>query len=212
MATVSYFSFSSMSIDRTVVRTCPDPWVPGCKIYDYLHSSPLNPNPGYSSALSLNQMARGKADGQRIGRQVLVRRLAVKYWMTAADTQLTSVYCRLVIFIDRQFTGTGATPTQVLSQQTLQSWQNPYTRDRFSIIYDETHTMDQSSHAGGATSTHIQTPLTTAVIDVDLLLTYKGSLGTDMRGNNLSFVVITEAGGYTNAYLHLTGRLFYEDL
>jgi len=201
-----------MSIDRTVVRTCPDPWVSGCKIYDYLHDSPLNPLPGYSAALSMNQLARGKADGQRVGRQARVRRLAIKYWITAADTQLASVYSRLLVFIDRQFTGTGATPSQVLAQASITSWQNQYTRDRFVIVYDETHTMDQSSHGGGATSTHFQTPLTTAVLDVDLLLTFKGSLGTDMRGNNLSFFVLTEAGGFTNAYLHLTSRIFYEDL
>lgn len=201
-----------MSIDRTVVRSTPDPWVPGCKIYDYIGLTPCAPNPGFTSAYSFNQMPRGKSDGQRTGRQVVVRRLAVKYWLTAADTQLVSVYCRLVIFIDRQFTGVGVSPLQVLSQQTLESFQNPFTRDRFTIIYDETHTMDITSIRDAISCHHLQTPLTTAVCDVGLTLTYKGSAGTDARGNNLSYFVITEAGGYTNAYLHLTARLFYEDL
>ena len=212
MATVSHFSFSSMSIDRTVVRSAPDPWVPGCKILDVIATGPLAPNPSFTAGLSLNQIARGKNDGQRTGRQVLIRRMAVKYWMTAADTQLASVYCRLVIFIDRQFTGVGAIPLVVLSQQTLESFQSPYTRDRFTIIYDETHTMDLVNHNGGATGQHLQTPLTNVVLDVDLTLTYKGSAGIDMRGNNLSYFIITEAGGYTNAYLHMTARLFYVDL
>jgi len=211
LATVSHFSFSSMSIDRTVVRSCPDPWVPGCKILDVLANHPLAPNPAFTAGLSLNQIPRGKNDGQRTGRQVLIKRMAIKYWMTALDTQLASVYCRLVIFLDRQFTGVGAVPLVVLSQQTLDSFQSPYTRDRFVILYDETHCMDLVNHNGGATGQHLQTPLTNVVLDVDTTLTYKGSAAIDMRGNNLSYFVITEAAGYTNAYLHMTTRLFYVD-
>ena len=60
MATVSHFSFSSMSIDRTVVRSAPDPWVPGCKILDVIATGPLAPNPSFTAGLSLNQIARGK--------------------------------------------------------------------------------------------------------------------------------------------------------
>lgn len=182
----------------------------GTKVIDFAFSQPLTAAPGYSAVFSLNQVARGKADNQRIGREILAKRLWVSYYARAHETDTIGPYVRPIIFLDKQFRGSIVTPTMVLQTNDVTSPQNVFNRDRFDILSDETLSMSLVNWSGGLVYQHQNSPVKTIVIELDHIITFTQSGGGSMIGNNIGMIMPVVSN--TN----LTGfwcqsRLFYVD-
>ena len=193
-------------------RPCPspDPWIDGCKILDTRLDAPLTAVPGFSTMISVNQIPQGKADSERIGREVTVRRLSSRFWITGDVTSTGAVYARMVIFRDRQFAGVSVSPAVLLQSNLITAHQNRFNRDRFEILYDETFLMDAVNHITATDYLHLQTPLQACVLDMDLTLFFSSASALSVRGNNIGVVWVVQASS-NNTYFHGDFRLFYTD-
>ena len=125
--------------------------------------------------ISVNQIPQGKADSERIGREVTVRRLSSRFWITGDVTSTGAVYARMVIFRDRQFAGVSVSPAVLLQSNLITAHQNCFNRDRFEILYDETFLMDAVNHITATDYLHLQTPLQACVLDMDLTLFFSSA-------------------------------------
>ena len=192
----------SLSIPR-------DEHLDGTKIYDFAFTQPLTVAPGYSAVYSLNQIARGRNDDQRIGRQVTIKRLLLRYYTEAHNSDPTCPFVRVVVFRDSQFRGTIVTPTSVLQANSVESPPNKFNRDRFTILFDDTTTHSVTS-SNGAIYEHLAPPLTQVVLDMDMVVNFTSNLGADIRGNNLAMIMPVKAG--TNlTQITVYVRVFYTD-
>jgi len=187
-----------------------DVFLSGCKVYDFAFSQPLTPAPGFSAVYSLVQIPRGRDDGQRIGREILVRRILLRYYTTAHQTDPTGPYVRTVVFHDKQFAGVNVPPATVLQSNTITAFQNKYYRDRFNILHDDTYTMSLTNWSGGLDYQHLNQPLMEVVLDLDLIISYTSANGADIRGNNIAMVMpVVSAVNLTQ--FTCQARVFYED-
>jgi len=182
----------------------------GTKVWDFAFSQPLTAAPGCSAVYSLNQVSRGLADNQRVGREILVKRLWISYYARAHETDNIGPYVRPIIFLDKQFAGTIVPPTLVLQTNDVTSPQNVFNRDRFEILSDETLSMSLTNWSGSINYQHLNSPVKTIVIELNHVISFLGSQGSTIRGNNIAMIMPVVSN--TN----LTGfwcqsRLFYVD-
>jgi len=191
-------------------RATVDHYLDGCKVWDYNGNQPLTPAPGYSAIYSFNQISRGREDGQRIGREILIKRMVFRYYIRADDTDVRAPLVRVLIFHDKQFRGAIVPPATILQTNDVTSFQNKYNRDRFRFLYDETHTLSLVGQAGATDNQHLTTPLVEVVLDPNMIITFTTAGGGDIRGNNIAMVMPT-VSTVNLTTIFWSCRVYYED-
>ena len=198
-----------MSMSRRLRPSEYDAFLDNCKVYDFTFTQPLTVSPGYSAVYSLNQIPRGKGDGERIGREVTLKRLVLSYYTEAHNSDPSCPFVRTLLFLDTQFRGSIVTPAQVLQANSIDSPVNKYNRDRFSILFDDTQNHSISA-VNGMIYEHVTPPLTRMSIDMNVRINWTSSQGADIRGNNIAMVFPVKAA--TNlTQMTVYARLFYVD-
>lgn len=94
--------------------------------------------------------AQGVAINQRVGNEVLVSGLDLRYWLTNASTSKFGVM-RVIVFLDKQnvlpvssMLDSAGLVNTVSAPQCFYSRSN---REKFVILYDKTHTLDSTENA-----------------------------------------------------------------
>ncbi len=163
---------------------------------------------------TINIIAQGTGESQRIGRKLTIRKILWRYSVklpTTIDPNNTADTVRVILYQDKQTNGVTATILQILETADWQSFRNLAESGRFKILVDNTHPM-KSFSGGGATATSFGEDVLSRQIylNVNIPIEYNGVTGalTEVRSNNLGVLLITESGvaGFFSKF-----RLRYSD-
>lgn len=160
------------------------------------------------NAGTVNVIAQGTGESQRVGRKVTIKQLHWRYTITrpenlsAADLSSGDIV-RVIVYEDKQCNGTAATVTDILEDNDYQSFRNLANSGRFSIIYDKTHDMNLLngiSEAGNSVSTSAVFRSTQFHKTCHMPIEYNGTDGTiaEIRSNNLGVLLLSRDGAKTS--------------
>lgn len=96
---------------------------------------------------TVNAIAEGITEKQRIGRQIHVKSINWRYVLTLprlfeSATTAEGDIIRCILFLDNQCNGAAANVTDILEKAEYQAFNNLANKDRFHILYDQTHDMN----------------------------------------------------------------------
>ncbi len=158
-----------------------------------------------SIAGSLNLIAQGVTEQERIGRKCTIRSLQWRYEVTlpevdAAGTPSPADSIRVILFIDKQANGATAAITDVLETAALQSFKNLANQNRFVILMDKLHNIEYkglSSDGAGVSSQAFVVHQYNMYKKCNIPLEFSGATGaiTEIRSNNLGVILISSSGG-----------------
>lgn len=147
---------------------------------------------------SVNEVAAGTGENQRIGRKITIRSIHVRWdvVLTAGTTaNETDDNLRLIVYLDRQCNGATAAVTDILETAAYKSFNNLSNKNRFKILADKftdinsmsgayTGSTDNYGKAGKYRSMHMK-----CNIPVEFSST-TGAI-TEIRSNNVGVLLIT---------------------
>lgn len=106
-----------------------------------------------TSVALLNGIAPGTGLDQRVGRQVTMRSVQLKYAVNpTTSTNIADQIVRVVLVHDKQPNGTACAATDVLQYATVFAPRNVDNRRRFTILYDRTHYINSYGETGSGTN------------------------------------------------------------
>ncbi len=167
---------------------------------------------GSIAQASINLIAQGTGDSERIGRKVFIAKLMWRYEIKLpSTTTVTDTHddVRLVLYVDKQCNGATAVVTDILISTNYQSFYKRSNLDRFVVLYDETVSLKAS--AGMATNGYGEVSETGEFeTDLNLGIEYSGVNGviSEIRSTNIGLLTISAAG---LAGLNSKIRLLYVD-
>lgn len=142
---------------------------------------------------SLNNIAQGAEDDERIGRTATVQSLQMRGRIQLASGALAD-HLRVIVFVDKQTNGASAAVLDVLQTAVIDSFRNPHTFDRFTFLTDSTVSINPSTlEAPLAVTTERYTRFN---VSLDVPLHFSGTIGAigELRGNNLGVLMISDVG------------------
>lgn len=90
----------------------------------------------FSPGVLINGLATGSSASQRIGRQVNLKALLMKGWVSLASTSVGGSPIRILAVYDKQANGVAPVITDILLADSFTSPNNLSNRDRFVTIFD----------------------------------------------------------------------------
>lgn len=108
--------------------------------------------------------------------------------------------CRVILFLDKQANGAAAAVTDILEGSAGQDWQsfnNLNNKDRFHILYDQTHALNYQAGIKTQGDVEVQPECSwnfSMYRDVNTLIQYSGTTGTiaNIASNNYGFLIISK--------------------
>ncbi len=169
---------------------------------------------------SLNHVAQGNTESQRVGRKVVARHLSFRGIVQsgiATTTTTTDNMYRIIVYCDKQANGAAAAVTDILETGALLSHYNLANQNRFKILYDQTRNVPINALGQTAAGT-FSTVSTDFKWEINLKMNIPiefdntatdGSIAT-IRSNNIGIIglSITDAGAPLLTYI---SRLRYSD-
>ncbi len=162
---------------------------------------------------SLNVIAQGTTESQRIGRRVVIKQIHYRYNIslpataTAADT---SDVIRIMIVIDKQCNGAAADDLDILESADYQSFNNLSNKKRFTVLFDRTYAVKCHAGAGNGTNDGFVNDMQAYEWhkDCNIVIEYDNSATTGVitsqRSNNLLWLTASRVGkGGTNGKVRL---------
>lgn len=167
---------------------------------------------------TLNVIAQGTGESERIGRKVTLTNIAIRYrWrlpeQDAVADPAQGDTIRLIMYLDKQANGATAAVTDILETAHWQSFNNLANSNRFVILMDKEHTLDYNSLASdgaGVISSSNARQNYTFYKKCNVPLEFSGTNGTiaEIRSNNIGMLLVSETAiGNLNAKY----RLRYSD-
>ncbi len=104
---------------------------------------------------SLNIIAQGTTEVQRVGRRVVIKKIGLRYDVSIPSTSTqTSTFdvLRLMLVHDKQCNGVAADDLDILEDADHQSFNNLSNRKRFTVLMDRTHAMSIPAGSGRGTT------------------------------------------------------------
>lgn len=167
---------------------------------------------------SINLIAQGTQENQRIGRKCVVRSInwrgKLQLIANAGSVLASPESVRLMVVLDKQCNGAAPTVTGVLESADHQSFNNLANKSRFRTLSDKTYDMNAIAGAGNGTADD------TAAYDcsfsffkaVNLPLEFDSTAGaiTEIRSNNL-FILMIGSTAFSSVELESKMRLRFSD-
>lgn len=212
---VSYKPSRAMQVDPGVTRTSGyyGRFYPARrgdaekKFFDGSKGSTVIASTGTIMDDSLNEIAVGTGEQNRIGRKCVIKNIRIKGRVTLQNTVNatdTDDRYRIIIYMDTQANGATAAVLDILETTSINAFRNLAEQDRFVILYDKTRAIH--SMAGGA-------PTGTAAFGAlshnfkfnkkcNVPIEYSSTTGaiTEIRSNNIGVLAISQSGFCTMAY------------
>ncbi len=153
---------------------------------------------------SLNLVAQGTEEDQRIGRSIDVGELAFRYSLSLPLTAASATLpdgdtVRRIVFLDRQTNGAAAAVLDILQTADIHSFLNLSNQGRFTILIDEVMDMVALSTAitpgGNFNSPSVHKEIVWAT-DIDAVVEFNSTTGViaEIRSNNLGVLFISHDG------------------
>ncbi len=171
------------------------------KFFEHAISQSAMPNAGTVTD-SINLVAQGVTETERVGRKCTVRYLQIRYLirlMAATAAADSGSVARIIVFQDKQTNGVTANTTEILEQAHPRSFYNLANSGRFNILLDKLWCLSPQAAAATTTTTFttmesVKCGLLTAHIDVPL--EFSGTTGaiTEVRSNNIGILFMSEDG------------------
>lgn len=153
--------------------------------------------------IPINAISQGVGPSQRVGRKAIIKKIAWR-WNCVLESESStgtqsSETLRVIMYLDRQANGTFATPTQILTTDNFQSFNQLVNSGRFTTLYDKTVQFNPQSGAGNGTSNHwAENSVSDQFFkDCNIPIEFSGSTGvvTEIRSNNIGVMLVSRAGG-----------------
>ncbi len=153
---------------------------------------------------SVNLIAQGTTESQRIGRKCVVR--SINWRMNillpnAANLTSTNDEVRIILFLDKQTNGAAATVTGILESANYQSFNNLSNKSRFRTLMDRVYAMNAMAGAGDGTANDAAGVVMhdTLFKRVNIPLEFDSTAGaiTELRSNNIGVLLISKSARCT---------------
>jgi len=170
------------------------------KFFDTLRNAFTPAAAGTIADASLNLIAQGVTETDRIGRKCTLKRLDLRgqFAMPAQTAAAsTSDRVRFIVYLDKQCNGATATVGGILETATIDSFRNLANTGRFRILAERTVTLvaqGATATAGAYTFGEVKKNLKLSV-KLDTPLEFDGVTGalTEIRSNNIGVLAISES-------------------
>jgi len=179
-----------------------------------VNTSPIATTGSILNSGSLNLIAQGTDENERIGRKCTLKSIHLRgNFFLPADTDLdNSDYARLILYWDRQANGAAATAANIMERTDINSFRNLSNTGRFVILADITEELNiqAASGDGGANNdTGRVEKCFTINKKVNIPLEFDSTAGaiTELRSNNVGVLCFSnhaEAGVIFDARVRFT--------
>ncbi len=168
------------------------------KFHDELFSATMTTGGTILLNGSLNEIAQGIQESQRVGRKIVIKsvQMKAKYRLSTSTGATGNNLYRVIIFQDKQCNGATAVVLDLLEQADLLSFYNLANSSRFRILLDETKVMNPSAGAGNGTANDFNEVFhfKEYSIPVNIPIEFDNSASTGaiatIRSNNIGLLVI----------------------
>lgn len=152
---------------------------------------------------SINLIAQGVSEGERIGRKCTLRKISWRYHLFLPEILATSgtMKCdivRMILFQDKQCNGAIATVTGILETANFQSFYNLANQNRFVIHMDKSVVINAVAGAGEGTVNDWPPSCKIGYFEdwFNVPLEFDSTDGalTEIRSNNFGILLITAGG------------------
>ncbi len=154
---------------------------------------------------SLNLIAQGFTESQRIGRKCTIRKVQWRWDLSLISTTNLAActeVVRMVVFQDKQCNGAIAPVDEILENDDYQSFRNLANGGRFRILMDRSYTLTPSGAAGnGSANDTVNTVIHDSFYkDVNIVIEFDGVAGaiTEVRTNNIGIMLMSRTGSLVN--------------
>ena len=170
---------------------------PELKFLDTSSVSALVATAGVIHAPSLNLIAQGTGESERVGRKVTVRAIhgKIHFKMPASAATSNGAALRLMLVKDKQANGAAPAVTDVLQAASWLSFNNLDNGGRFQTLWEHVESLNPESGSGG-TSRGVNNQFREFhITGVSIPIEYSGGVGVigEVRSNNLFLLAISDA-------------------
>lgn len=158
---------------------------------------------------SVNLVAQGTGESQRIGRKLVIKSIDWKYTVSLPGGGAAADTVRIIIFVDKQCNGSAATVAEILASTDYQSFNNLSNKGRFLTLCDKTFTLNRN--AGQLSSSYPEVRMDgTWHKTLNLPIEFDSTTGaiTEIRSNNIGVLQIDAT---SQAKLDSVVRIRYVD-
>jgi hypothetical protein len=160
---------------------------------------------------SVNLIAQGAGESERIGRKVTLKSLLLRYVCVLNNTTSpgsTEDVVRVIVFLDKQCNGQAATVTDILETANHLSFNNLANKNRFSILCDQSSDLNSNGAIAAGFGEVVHTR--SKYLRLNHAVEFSGATGaiTEIRSNNIGILVITKGN---NSLWNATVRIRYSD-
>ncbi len=155
---------------------------------------------GVIVASSVNTIAQGVGESQRIGRKCTIHTIDWHYTLTLPG-QIGDVgadIVRVILYQDMQTNGGSAAVLQILQTTDFQAHYNPENRKRFRILFDRSWAINATAGGSGTTGDQTYSKSVHGMYKkrCHIPIEFSSTTGaiTEMRSNNIGVLAITKLG------------------
>ncbi len=153
---------------------------------------------------SINVIAQGVTESQRVGRKCTIKSINWRYVLTLAEADAVGTAppadtVRLIMYVDKQCNGATAPVTQILESANWQSFRNLANSGRFNFLMDKTVAMNRNglaSDGAGVVSSNGTRKEFTFYKKCNVPIEFISTTGAiaEIRSNNIGVLVISFGG------------------
>lgn len=170
---------------------------------------------------SLNEVAQGAAENERVGRKITITDLLIHFQMRCTTSTTATAIAdsfRFIVYVDKQTNGAAATAAQILdgggAGVDIRSFRLLENASRFRILYDKVHPIESSGGGVGAADNSVPKVRQFSVYKkLKLPIEFSGATGdiSEIRSNNIG-VLILSTNAAANCLASYTARIRYTDI
>lgn len=170
---------------------------------------------------SLNVVAEGNGESERVGRKITISSLHIKgRWANTENTasNTTDNRVRILVYCDKQTNGAAATVLGVLETANVDSFRNLSDASRFRVLYDKTSLIRNqyvAQTAAGTFTTCIELRSWVLNLKLNLPIEYDSSVTTgaigSQRTNNIGVLILCDIDAGV-PQVGFTARIRYKDM
>ena len=149
---------------------------------------------------SINTIAQGTTESERVGRKCVIRKIAWRYNIilrpTASDFN-TSDEIRVILFLDKQCNGAPAINLDILETSDYQSFRNLANSGRFRVLMDRSYSLVSKSGTSLGVNAYGEDQLNDSFYkDCQIPLEFDGPTGviTEIKSNNIGVMLASASG------------------
>ncbi len=156
---------------------------------------------GTIASSSLNLIAQGTDENERIGRKVTIKSVFIRFEVrlpTQTQGANASDVARIIVYQDKQANGAAATVLGILESANYQSFNNLTNRKRFRTLMDRTYDLVAAAGGGdGTTEDYGQVIISDTLFKkVNIPIEFNATVGaiTELNSNNIGILTISRTG------------------